>query len=253
MSDKSTTVRRALPTALVFAFALTSCASDDSNSDDASTITVSAAASLTDVFSDIGAAFTEQYPDIQIRFNFAGSSTLAEQITAGAPVDVFASASSVSMDKAIDVLDDPIDFASNSLAIAVPPTNPANITNLADLADRSVTLVICNSPVPCGAATQQLFERAGLDVTPASLEPDVRAVLTKVITDEADAGIVYRTDIAAAGDQIASVEIPSGDNVVTVYPIAVTKNARPRAQIFVDFVLGDSGQEILRGWGFGSP
>ncbi len=233
--------------------ALASCAPPTADNDDATTITVSAAASLTDAFTEIGAAFTEANPGIEVRFNFAGSSSLAEQINAGAPVDVFAAASSLSMDRARDALAEPTLFASNSLAIAVPPGNPAAVTTLADLQDPNVTLLVCAAQVPCGSATEALLERNGLEVTPSSLEPDVRAVLTKVIADEADAGIVYRTDTAAAGDQVEQIAIPDDSNVINRYPIAATQTAPPAADAFVDFVLSASGQRILASWGFGAP
>ena len=116
-----------------------------------------------------------------------------------------------------------------------------------------MTLIICNEVVPCGAAALKLFERNDLSVTPSSLEPDVRAVLTKVITDEADAGIVYRTDVAAAGDQVEGIAIPDDINVLNEYPIAVTTDAKDGSQAFVDFVTSDEGQQIVRRWGFTSP
>ena len=145
----------------------------------------------------------------------------------------------------------------NALAIAVPPHNPAQITRLDDLADPEITLVVCDVPVPCGAATQRLFAANALSVAPASLERDVRAVLTKVIQDEADAGIVYRTDIAAAGAEVHGIDIPSESNVVNSYSIALTAtaddNSRDLAIEFVDFVLSDDGQSVLRSWGFGTP
>ena len=216
------------------------------------TITVSAAASLTDAFAEIGAAFTERNPDTDVRFNFAGSSTLAEQINAGAPVDVFAAASLDSMQSAIEAgsITDHEPFTSNALAIAVPSGNPAGIASLADLADPDVSLVVCAKQVPCGAAATALFEQNSLDVTPVSLEADVRAVLTKVIADEADAGIVYRTDITGAGTEVEEITISDERNIATTYPIATTADAGPDAQAFVDFVLSDDGQEILDSWGF---
>jgi len=246
-------MRFPLLAALALSLALASCAPPTADNDDATTITVSAAASLTDAFTEIGEAFTEANPGIEVRFNFAGSSTLAEQINAGAPVDVFAAASSLSMDRARDALAEPTLFASNSLAIAAPAGNPAGIVSLADLQDPNVTFIVCAVQVPCGAATEALLERNGLEVTPSSLEPDVRAVLTKVIADEADAGIVYRTDTAAAGDQVEQIAIADEVNVINHYPIAATKAAPQAADAFVDFVLSESGQQILRTWEFASP
>lgn len=245
-------MNRVLLAALVLPLALTSCATND---DATTTITVSAAASLTDAFTEIGEAFTAANPDINVRFNFAGSSTLAEQINAGAPVDVFAAASTASMQTTIDAgtVFDPRIFTANQLAIAVPPGNPAGITELIDLQSPDVTLIICNEVVPCGAAAVALFERNNLSVTTSSLEPDVRAVLTKVIADEADAGIVYRTDAIVADDQVEEISIPEENNVINTYPIALTTQAKNGSQAFVDFVLSDEGQEILRTWGFESP
>ena len=219
------------------------------------TITVSAASSLTDAFTEIGEAFSEQNPDITIRFNFAGSSTLAEQINAGAPVDVFAAASPPAMQRAVDArsVDTPLPFATNSLAIAVPLQNPAGISVLEDLSDPAVTLVVCDSPVPCGAAAEELFAKNDLTIEPASLEPDVRAVLTKIIVDEADAGIVYRTDLNAAVGEVKGIQIPDDINVVDEYLIAVTSDANPDGTRFVEFVTSDDGQRILRSWGFMRP
>lgn len=243
-------MRRVLVSALTLPLLLASCASGD---DASAVITVSAAASLTEAFTEIGEAFEERNPGVTVRFNFAGSSTLAEQINSGAPVDVFASASDAAMDRAQDALDERVPFASNTLAIVVPPGNPAGITALEDLAQSSVTLVICDAPVPCGAAAMSLIDKNELGVTPASLEPDVRAVLTKVITDEADAGIVYLSDVLAAGTRVESIEIPDSSNVTTTYPIAIVNSASPAARDFMEFVLGPDGQAIMRKWGFGTP
>ncbi len=244
-------MNRAVLTALVLPFALAACTNN--NDDAATTITVSAAASLTDAFTEIGAEFIQQNPGTDIRFNFAGSSTLAEQINSGAPVDVFAAASTTAMNRAADLLEEPELFAVNSLTIAVPRSNPASIETLSDLTNPSVTIIVCNAPVPCGEAAHALFEKNELRVTPASLERDVRAVLTKVVADEADAGIIYRTDVGAAGQQIDFIDIPDADNVRTTYPIATTTQAPELAGAFVDYVLSDTGQAVMRKWGFESP
>lgn len=239
----------ALALALIPA-SLSACSSDSER-----TVTVSAAASLTDVFTDIGTAFESENPGVSVRFNFAGSSTLAEQINAGAPVDVFASASLEAMQRTANAgtTEQPSAFASNVLEIATPITNPAGIRELADLGDPSVTVVVCNVPVPCGAAALRLFEQNGFTVTPASLEPDVRAVLGKVMADEADAGIVYRTDIDAAQGDVVGIAIPSEHNVTTEYVIAATTSAGDEANRFIDFVRGNEGQTLLRDRGFGAP
>lgn len=244
-------MNKAVVAALALPLALTGCAGKGNDA----TITVSAAASLTDAFTEIGEAFVQANPDTDVRFNFAGSSALAEQINAGAPVDVFAAASPAAMQVTTDTgsTSNPLTFATNSLAIAVPPGNPANIGDLSDLSNPAVTSVICDERVPCGAATQELIAATGLALTPASLEPDVRAVLAKVMADEADAGIVYRTDILAAGDQVQSVAIPDDINVRNDYWIAATTEANDAAREFVDFVLGEQGQAILRSWRFTRP
>ena len=247
-------MKRATCVLVAALFGLTACSSDNTN-----TITVSAAASLTDSFTALGAAFEQDNPGIVVRFNFAGSSTLAEQLAAGAPVDVFAAASSEAMDRAVQAgtVEQPELFATNTLAIAVPPNNPAQISRLNDLAHPDITIVVCDVPVPCGAATQRLFDANALSGVPASLERDVRAVLTKVIQDEADAGIVYRTDITAAGADVHGIDISSESNVINSYPIAVTTttedDSRDLATEFVDFVLSDDGQSILQSWGFKTP
>jgi len=233
------------------ALALTACSNDTGTT----TLTVSAAASLTDAFTEIGEQYMAENPGVEIRFNFAGSSTLAQQINAGAPVDVFAAASDKAMQVAFDagsVLSPEI-FTTNAMTIAVPAGNPAAIDDLSDLADPNVTVVMCDAVVPCGSAAVSLLELNGLQVTPASLEPDVRAVLTKVIADEADAGIVYRSDIAAAGAAVEGIAIPDDRNVVNGYPIAATVDASPAAQDFIDHVLSDAGQSVLARWGFRAP
>lgn len=245
--------------ALTLPLALAGCAGDSTGNSndngDASTITVSAAASLTDAFTEIGEAFMAREPGVKVRFNFAGSSALAEQINAGAPVDVFAAASPAAMKVTTDAGStiSPVTFAANSLAIAIPKSNPAGIGSLDDLANSDVTLVVCNERVPCGAATAQLIDQNDLDLRPSSLEPDVRAVLTKVIVDEADAGIVYRSDVLAAREEVRGIDIPDSINVTNDYSIAVTTEANDDSRDFVDFVLGDDGQGILRSWGFESP
>ena len=219
-------------------------------------MTVFAAASLTDAFTEIGDAFMAANADAEVAFNFAASSELVTQIDeGGAPADVFASADQNNMSKLIDAGNDgsdPVVFATNVLEIIVEPGNPQRIAGVADLADDDLILVTCAREVPCGNYAQQVFDAAGLTVTPDSLEENVRAVVTKVTTGEADAGIVYKTDVTAAGDQAEGVEIPADINVLAEYPITVTEAASnpEAAQAFIDFVLGEQGQEILDSYGF---
>ncbi|MFM1917687.1 MAG: hypothetical protein RJB01_1202 [Actinomycetota bacterium] len=224
----------------------------------ASTITVSAAASLTDVFPVIAAAFTKRYPQLWVKFNFAGSNALVEQLRAGAPSDVLATASEDTMWKSTNagLTAKPLLFARNAMAIAVPAGNPAEITSLADLAKTNVSTAICAPAVPCGILAAELFAKNDLVITPVTKELDVRAVMGKVIADAVDAGIVYTTDVKAAGDSVDSITIPVSKNLFTNYPIATvneSSNARA-AKAFVDYVrYSKSAQQILRAWGFSKP
>lgn len=222
------------------------------------TITVSAAASLTDVFPVIAKAFQRRYPGTTVKFNFGGSSALVEQVKAGAPVDVLATASEPTMRKAVTagLVGRPLLFAQNTMAIAVPPGNPARIRQLSDLAKPGVLVALCDVAVPCGAAARDLLKRNGLTLTPVTRELDVRQVLGKVMADEVDAGIVYVTDVRAAGRKVASVAIPVARNVTTTYPITVVKDApNPvAAKAFADYVrTTTSAQGILRAYGFARP
>lgn len=218
---------------------------------------VFAAASLTDTFSEIGDRFEDEY-GVTVSFNFAGSSDLAAQIEQGAPAAVFASANEISMGRAEDAgaaAEDPHLFVANTLVIATPPQNPADVGGLADLAADEVVTVICAPQVPCGDAAQQVAERAGIQLSPASEENAVTDVLGKVRSGEADAGMVYRTDAISAGDAVETIEFDGAEEVVNNYPIAVMEEA-PNAELaddFVEFVLGPEGQEVLRDAGFSAP
>lgn len=222
------------------------------------TITVFAAASLTDAFSELGEAFSAANPGTTVTLNVAGSSSLAAQIAEGAPADVFAAADldSVARLSSAGALDGaPRVFATNRIQIIVAPGNPAGIGGLADLADPELILVACAATAACGRYTQQVLERAGVTVGFASLEENVRAVVSKVTLGEADAGIVYATDVIAADDIADAVDIPAEWNVVVDHPIAITAAApNPSgAEAFVDFVLSDAGQSILESYGFAAP
>ena len=221
-------------------------------------ITVFAAASLTEAFTDVGEAFTAAHPEATATFSFDASSALVQQITEGAPADVFASADTANMDKLIDAGlngSEPVVFATNLLTIVVAPGNPLGITGIADLANTDIKTVICASEVPCGNYANQIFTAAGVAVTPVSLEQNVRGVVTKVTAGEADAGIVYVTDVTAAGEAADMVEIPDEINVVAEYPIASVAASQNQAvdQAFIDFLTGPDGQAILAEHGFGAP
>ncbi len=216
------------------------------------TVEVYAAASLQRSFDEIAAAFEQQNPGVTVSPVYDGSSTLATQIGEGAPADVFASADEKNMAKVVAQAPDPQVFAANTLVIAVPAANPAQVSALADLA--RVTTVLCAPEVPCGAASQTLLSNAGVAVTPASSEQNVTAVLTKVAAGEADAGLVYATDVVGRDDVEAIV--PAGaDAVVNRYPIATLTDAPnpAAADAFVAFVLSDEGRAILADAGFRAP
>jgi molybdate transport system substrate-binding protein len=219
---------------------------------------VFAAASLTDAFDELGAAFVAANPDVAMVFNHAGSQTLASQITEGAPADVFASADTTQMDVVADADDlagDAQVFTANRLAIAVEPGNPLGIGGLADLADPELVLVLPAEEVPAGQYARAALDAAGVDVTPASLEQDVRAALSKVELGEADASMVYASDVVASGGRADGVPIPAEENVPATYPIAVLADAPnpAAAEAFVAFVLSEEGQDILAAHGFTAP
>ena len=219
-------------------------------------LTVYAAASLTDSFTELLEAFARQHPEIDVRpASFDGSSTLAAQLAAGAPADVFASADRASMQKVADLVEEPVVFASNTLEIAVAPGNPLGIRSLTDLGRPDVTSVLCAPEVPCGRASQRLLALDGVTLTPASEELTVTAVLTRVALGEADAGLVYRTDIAAAHGRVTGVAPQNSGEVVNEYPIAALEDApNPTgARAFIAFVTSDPGRRILDRYGFGAP
>lgn len=220
-------------------------------------LTIFAAASLAAAFDEIAAEFEAQNPDVDVKpIVYDGSSTLATQIIEGAPVDVFASANEANMQNVTDegLADDPQLFATNTLVIVLPEGNPGEVERLEDLADPAVTVVLCAPEVPCGAASQTLFGNAGVTVTPVSLEQNVTAVLTKVAADEADAGLVYTTDVATR-DDVESIVPDGAADVVNLYPVTALNDApNPEAaEAFIEFVLSDAGQAVLAKFGFGAP
>jgi molybdate transport system substrate-binding protein len=262
-----TTGRRLLATVAALALFTAACGDDDTSSpgtapgaggDVAGEVTVFAAASLTDAFTEIGDAFTAANPDVEVAFNFAGSSALAAQILEGAPADVFASADLANMATLTDAdatRTAPVVFTTNLAQIIVEAGNPQGITGVADLADPELLVISCAPEVPCGRYAQQILDNAGVTVEFRSFEENVRAVVSKVTLGEADAGIVYVTDVINAGDAAEGVEVPAEVNVVAEYPAAVTAEAPnpAAAQAFVDFLLSDEGRSILESYGFVSP
>ncbi len=222
-------------------------------------ITVFAAASLTAAYTELGEAFMTEYPDAKVTFSFDASSKLvASIIDDGAPADVFASADQANMTKLTDAGEngsEPAVFATNSLQIIVEQGNPKNIATVADLAQSGLLYVTCAPEVPIGKYGAQVLKHTGVTVTPVSLEENVKGIVTKVTAGEADAGIVYTTDVLAAGDAAEGIDIPADLNVIATYPVAVTKEAANAegAQAFIDFVLSEQGQKILASYGFSKP
>jgi molybdate transport system substrate-binding protein len=219
---------------------------------------VSAAASLTDAFADVEAAFEEANPGIDVILNLGSSSALREQILEGAPADVFASANTSNMDQvaeAGEVTGEAEIFVTNSLQIAVPEGNPADVTGLEDFARDELLIGLCAEDVPCGEFGREALASAG--VTPAvdTNEPDVRALLTKIEAGELDAGITYVTDVLPTAGTVEGVDIPEENNVVAEYPIAALGSAPnpDAAAAFVEFVLSEEGQAILTSYGFSPP
>ncbi|MDN5900039.1 MAG: molybdate ABC transporter substrate-binding protein [Brachybacterium sp.] len=230
---------------------------DDSTSgaEDTVSLQVHAAASLQEPFEELGEAFAAEHDGVDVQFNFAGSSTLVQQIQQGAPADVFASANPENMDKLVEAGlqgSEPVDFTSNTLMIAVPAGNPAGVTDLTSLTEDGLHLVVCAPEVPCGAATETVEQAAGLTFSPVSEEQSVTDVLNKVTSGEADAGLVYVTDVAKAGSAVEGIEFPEAQEAVNIYPITTVKDSENAglAQEFVDLVSGPAGQEILDGYGF---
>jgi len=222
------------------------------------TLTVVAAASLTSTFEQLGEVFEQENDGVSVDLNFAGSSDLVAQIIEGAPADVFASADTANMDKltAEDLAaQEPQDFATNVLQIAVPPGNPAGITSFQDLTEPGLALVVCAPEVPCGAAAQGVADAAGVSLAPVSEEQSVTDVRTKVASGEADAGLVYVTDVIAAGDDVEGILFPESDAVLNRYPIAPVADSEQAdlAADFVELVLSAEGQQILADAGFGAP
>ncbi|MDR1807912.1 MAG: molybdate ABC transporter substrate-binding protein [Propionibacteriaceae bacterium] len=222
------------------------------------TLTVYAAASLTATFTDLGAQFEAVHPGVTVTFNFAGSSDLAAQIIEGAPADVFASADENNMSKVTAenlIAGAPVLFATNSLMIAVPPDNPGGVTSLADLTNPDLAVVVCAPEVPCGAAAVKVEGIAGIDIQPVSEESKVTDVLAKVSSGDADAGLVYSTDVQGANGAVVGIAFPEAAQAVNNYPIGVVANAPQAAlaQEFVDFVTGPTGAAVLAAAGFGQP
>jgi molybdate transport system substrate-binding protein len=254
---------------------LSACSSSDSDSSgtgkkDASTkgssgsdklsgeVTVFAAASLKESFTALRETFEKEHPGTKVTFSFGGSDSLAAGITGGAPADVFAAASPKTMkivtDKG-DAAGTPATFVRNQLEIATLPGNPDKVSSLKDLTESGLKVVLCDETVPCGAAAQKALDAGKLKLTPVSSEQDVKSALNKVVLKEADAAVVYKTDVKAAGDKVAGVEFPESAKAINDYPIALLKNARNAkvAKAFIALVRSAEGQKVLGEAGFLKP
>ena len=221
------------------------------------TVNVFAAASLTEAFGQIAEDFQDENPDVTVVVSVGASSSLAQQIVAGAPADVFAAASPATMAVVTDAgaAEDPQVFVRNRLEIAVPPDNPGAVTGLADFAQADLTLALCAPQVPCGAAAAKVFEATGIEPAPDTLEQDVKAALSKVVLGEVDAALVYRTDVLAAGGEVSGIAFPEAEQAVNDYPLVALRAAQDpaAADAFVAYVLSPEGQQVLADAGFESP
>jgi molybdate transport system substrate-binding protein len=221
-------------------------------------LTVLAAASLSGTFTELVRTFEEQHDGVEVRLGLGGSSDLAAQVVGGASADVFASADEATMRRLTEegMAEEPVVFATNRLQLAVPPGNPAGVESLADLDGRDdVDLVVCAPAVPCGAAALALADAAGVRLAPVSEEQSVTDVLGKVAAGEAEAGLVYVTDVLAAGGDVQGIAVPEADAVLNRYPIAVVgeTDEQQLAEEFVELVTGPEGRRLLADAGFGAP
>ena len=240
-----------------------SAKSDSSASTSASpklsgTVTVFAAASLQESFKALGKEFEKEHPDTKVTFSFGGSDSLAASIAGGAPADVFASASPKTMAIVTDkdgAVGTPATFVRNQLEIATLPGNPDKVSSLKDLTKSSLKVVLCDKEVPCGAAAQKALDASELKLTPVSYEQDVKSALTKVELKEADAAVVYKTDVKAAGDKVEGVEFPESADAINDYPITLLKESRntDTAKAFIALVQSAEGQKVLTAAGFLQP
>lgn len=222
------------------------------------TVTVFAAASLKESFTELKKTFEKQHPGTKVNFSFGGSDALAASITGGAPADVFAAASPKTMKIVTDKGDasgEPATFVRNQLEIATLPGNPDKVSSLKDLTKSGLKVVLCDKTVPCGSAAQKALGASKLKLTPVSYEQDVKSALNKVQLKEADAAVVYKTDVKAAGNKVQGVEFPESTKAINDYPIASLKNApnAAAAKAFIALVRSPEGQKVLGKAGFLKP
>ncbi|MGO3152376.1 MAG: molybdate ABC transporter substrate-binding protein [Galactobacter sp.] len=243
------------------ALALTACGGSDDAKDDAkgtTSITIFAAASLQGPLDDVAKDFEKSNSDFTVKpITYDGSQALATQAIDGADVDVLAFASEASLEPVTEagLTDKGQIFATNTLELAVAPGNPKGLATWDDLTEKGVSVVVCAAEVPCGQATEKLTADAGVTLKPVSQETNVTSVVNRVAGGEADAGLVYATDVTAAGDKLEGVELPNADKAVNRYPVAVSADAENSegGKAFVDYLLSDAGQKTLHDAGFGKP
>lgn len=261
--------RRLLGVCLVAVLTAAACGASESNSTSSraagpggnasgnGALTVFAASSLTEPFTELGTRFEAVHRRARVTFNFGASSALAHQVAGGAPADVVATADEASMETLVaeDLVVAPKVLARNRLAILVAEGNPKSIDSLDDLARPGLALVLCAPEVPCGVLARKVLSRAGVNAAPKSYEANVKAVVSRVTLGEADAGIVYATDVKAAGGKAEGVEVPQAQNLTTSYLVAAREAGpnRRRAEVFIAFLLSDAGQRVLAEAGFESP
>ena len=222
------------------------------------TLKVDAAASLKKTFDKLATEFESEHPGVKVTVSYDGSAVLATQLIGGAPVDVFASADNKNMTKVTDkklITGKPVEFATNTLQIAVAPGNPKKIAGLKDLTAAGLNVDLCAVAQPCGAAAQTALTAAGVTLKPISMEQSVTAVLTKVESGDADAGLVYRTDVLGAAGKVTGINFPEAAKAVNHYPIAALDTApNPvAAKAFIALVTGATGEKVLSAAGFGAP
>jgi molybdate transport system substrate-binding protein len=220
-------------------------------------VTVLAAASRTETFTTLGRRFEAAHPGTTVTFSFGSSATLAAQVVQGAPADIFVAASTATMRTVTEAgaATDPVELATNTLEIAVPAGNPGGVRGLADLANPDLRIALCAPQAPCGALAVEVLRAAGVTAAPDTLESDVRAVLQKVRSDEVDAGLVYTTDVVAAGNEVEGIPVPEAAEAPNHYPVAVLRASRNpvAARAFVGYLLSGPGRQVLADAGFGPP
>ncbi|MEY9871458.1 molybdate transport system substrate-binding protein [Streptacidiphilus sp. MAP12-33] len=221
-------------------------------------VTVFAAASLKKTFTELGKEFEAAHPGTTVTFNFGGSDTLAASIVSGAPADVFAAASTTTMNTVVskgDAAGTPVDFAKNELEIAVANGNPKHLTTLSGLTASGIKVALCAKTVPCGAAAVKALAAAGVKLTPVTLEQDVTSALNKVELGEVDAALVYKTDVQGAAGKVTGVNFPEAAKAVTTYPVVALKGSSnaAAAQAFAAFVASPQGEQVLTAAGFMAP